>query len=227
MKNISILVVLGIILLTFTASVSAHRPIWGEELGTTEIPDLSTSFAVYRDLQGGDDQDIFTFEGRQGQNLYAGINIPAISGLERYGVSFALFGPGLPEVNESRLPPEHPEELGAKVFLSEISEDFYEPFTQTNYWGRQRIDLELPEDGTYYLIVWNPDGQAGKYVLDTGRAEVFSPADLLRFPVWWVRVHLFFGHGPYLYAGGLALLAIFGSVFFISKKHRQNDPTPA
>jgi hypothetical protein len=90
-----------------------------------------------------------------------------------------------------------------------MSADFFEPFTQTKYWGRQQIDLSLPANGAYYLLVWQPDGQPGKYVLDTGYEEVFQLADLIRFPVWWLRVHIFFGHGPVLaLAGALIFLAV-------------------
>ena len=106
------------------------------------------------------------------------------------------------------------------IFPSRVTEDFFEPFTQTNYWGRQEINLNLPSAGTYYLLVWQPDGKAGKYVLDTGRAEVFGPGDLFRFPIWWVRVHIFFGHGPWLaLAAALILLAV--GLLVIRKRYRK------
>jgi len=190
------------------SSASAHRPLWGEQYGPVEIPNLSTSFAVYQDLTP-DQIDIYTFEAKAGQELHAGIQIPAVEGLEEYGVTVALFGPGFPEADPNILPPDHPEDLGAIIYPSIVTPDFFEPFTQTNYWGRQEIDLDLPEDGTYYLLVWHPDGQPGKYVLDTGRAEVFGPGDLFRFPIWWVRVHVFFGHGRLLaLAAALILFAV-------------------
>jgi len=201
-----------------TSSASAHYPILGNE-ATTVIPNLSTSYAFYRDLKTGE-VDVYTFEGKAGQQLHAGMQIPAVKGLENYAVTMVLFGPGLPEADHDQLPPEHPEDLGDLIFLPKVTDDFFEPFTQTNYWGRQDIDMLLPETGPYYLIVWNPESQPGKYVLDTGRAEVFELADLFRFPVWWVQVQLFFGRGPYLLSGTAGLLAVIGAVIYRVRKRR-------
>ena len=207
MKRFPFLRIVLLLLIPFS-SASAHRPIWGEQHGPIEIPNLRTSFAVYRDLSA-DQIDVFTFQAEAGQDLHAGIQVPAVNGLEDYEVRAALFGPGLPQANPDALPPDHPEDLGALVFPSNESAGYFEPFTQTNYWGRQEIDVNLPADGAYYLLVWQPEGIPGKYVLDSGRAEVFEPGDFFRFPVWWVRVHLFFGHGPALVLlGAMVLLAI-------------------
>lgn len=201
------------------SSAGAHRPIWGEEYGPIEIPNLQSSFAVYRDLISGQ-IDVYTFEAEAGQELHAGIQIPAVEGLEQYSVTAAIFGPGLPEADPSKIPPDHPEGLGALVFPSSLSADYYEPFTQTRYWGRQEIDQTLPADGAYYLLVWQPDGQPGKYVLDTGRTEEFRPGDIFRFPVWWVRVHIFFGHGARVALLGVLIVTAV-TLLFIRKRIRK------
>src|SRR5512136_2384989 len=80
------------------APASAHRPVWGDGTanGVMPIENLSTSFAFYRDLQAAAEAEVYTFEAKAGQHLHAGISIPAIRGLENYGVSMALLGPGLP-----------------------------------------------------------------------------------------------------------------------------------
>jgi hypothetical protein len=123
-------------------------------------------------------------------------------------------------VEHDALPADHPEGLGGLVFLSQVSEDFYEPFTQTNYWGRQRVEMNLPESGTYYLLVWNPDGETGKYVMDVGREEVFGPADLFRFPIWWVRVHAFFGHTSYMISVGLLMVSLLATIVLRRRMRR-------
>lgn len=221
MKPITFILIIIFLLIPFSTA-SAHRPLWGEQYGPIEIPNLRTSFAVYRSLTI-DQIDVYTFEGKAGQELHAGIQIPSIEGLEDYGVTAALFGPELPEVAPSDLPPDYPENLGALVFSSIVSADFFEPFTQTNYWGRQEINLTLPADGTYYLLLWHPNGQPGKYVLDTGRNEVFGFADLFRFPVWWVRVHIFFGHGPWLALIGTFI--VLAAILLVIRKRIQNLST--
>lgn len=207
-----------VLMMTVVPAASAHRPDWGSADGVTEIADLHTSWAFYRDLREAGQVDVYTFTAQPGDNLHAGINIPAVRGLEAYGVSVALLGPGLPTARPTALPLEIPAGLGAIIFPSQPGEDFFEPFTQTRHWGRQRIDLALMRGGEYYLAVWRPDGAPGKYVLDVGTAEVFGPADLFRFPIWWVRVHVFFGHAPYLTAAGLAALAL-GALGIAHRRH--------
>lgn len=200
------------------ATVGAHKPIWasGTEI---RIPDLRTSFAAYRTLADSSQIDTFVFDGRAGQSLRGKVSIPRLAGLDTFTVRAALFGPGLPAAAHDLLPAEHPEGLGAVVFPSEFSSDFFEPFTQTSYWGRQAFVLSLPEDGTYYLLVWQPAGETGKYVLATGSEERFSLTDLVRFPLWWVRVHIFFGHTPYLVAGGAAIVML-ATVLIVRRRYR-------
>lgn len=216
LNRLLILTVLVLVALIPSSSASAHRPIWGDE-DTTTIDNLSTSFAFYRNLPA-DKVHVYTFIGKLGQNLHAGINIPAVKGLEDYSVTMALFGPTLPEANENQLPPEHPEDLGALIFPSEVSADFLESFAQTLFWGRQSIDMTLPADGEYYLVVWQPEGLAGKYVMDSGYTEAFGFGDLLLFPIWWVQVHLFYGHGIYLLAGATVII---GFIVFTTIKRRK------
>jgi hypothetical protein len=195
-------------------SVTAHRPLWGDENGVTEIPNLQTSYAYYRQLSNDQPFHTFIFEGNSDQTLYAGVNIPAISGLETYEVTVALVGPGLPKEGREQLPLEPPEDAGVLIFPSEMGEDFFEPFTQTRDWGRQEVAVPLPRDDEYYLVVWNEQDEDGKYVLDTGRREEFSPGDIFRFPIWWLQVHLFFEHGFYILAGALTIILGFGLIIF-------------
>jgi ligand-binding SRPBCC domain-containing protein len=206
-----------VMLFSTDAPASAHRPVWdGGANGVMTIDNLSTSFAFYRDFKAPAQADVYTFEAKAGEHLHAGISVPALHGLESYGVSVAVLGPGLPAVNHDLLPENHPEDLGGLIFASARGEDFFEPFTQTNYWGRQRVELDLSQTGTYYLLVWQPEGLPGKYVLDTGTAEVFGPGDLLAFPVWWLKVHEFFGQtftGPALVLGLVTVLALVAGVW--------------
>ena len=221
MKPFRFLALLVFMFSTFipAASVSAHQPIWGDEGGIIRVPNLVTSYAYYRDLPA-DEVHVYTFEGKKGREFRAGMQIPALKGLKDYAVAMGIMGPGLPEANHDRLPPEHPEELGALVIQSWKSEDFFEPFTQTLYWGRQSVELNLPADGTYYILVWQPEGVAGKYVMDTGYTEDFGVEAIFLMPVWWVRVHLFFGHGAYLLAGA-AVISIAGGFFILRRRRKK------
>lgn len=222
----------------FVPEASAHRPEEGETRGVTVIPDPTTSFAYYREFGSDVFVHLYSVEGAAGQTLHAGINIPQLEGLENYGVTLAIFGPGLPAVDPGRLPdvlldlsrpsaaPVLPvintaarlpdlTGMGGVILESTVTEDFYEPFTQTSYWGRQSMDLTFPETGTYYLAVWQPEETAGKYVMDTGRQEVFSPADLFRFPVWWWETRAYFNQLPSPWAvAGIGIVLLAGIILF-------------
>lgn len=233
-KQIQIsLVLLLTLVVSFTLVpwASAHRPEDGIDDGLTIIPSPAVSYAYYQEFDGSSNFHAYTFDAQAGQFFHAGINIPQIEGLEDYGVTLALLGPGLPamEAGISSQPHSHSSQeagdshaheaafevpnwlnldgLGGIVVENQPGEDFFEPFTQTNYWGRQVLELTLPETGRYYLLVWNPEKEPGKYVLDTGREEVFGPADVLRFPIWWLNTRLYFEQGP-------ALFGAFSAVFF-------------
>lgn len=204
-----LIILMFVLMLAAVPAASAHRPLWSGTAGEViEIPDMSTSFALYQELSQPGQVDVYEFQAEMGDELYAGINIPQIDGLETYGVSMALVGPNLPSGNVSQLPIEAPAGMGALLFPSQVSEPFFEPFTQTNFWGRQSAVSMAPAAGSYYLLVWNPAGETGKYVVDVGRKEVFSAGDLLRFPVWWVKVHVYFEHTPYLIAAAGLMLAL-------------------
>ncbi len=223
----------------------AHRPEPGNDGGVTVIPNPTTSFAYYREITVPEQVHVYQFQANAGQFFHAGINIPQIEGLEEYGVTMALVGPGLAPISEEQLgfhggveghahddvphndvphssvqPPAalmadiQSGAIGGLVLESVTGEDFYEPFTQTRYWGRQTVELDLPQSGTYHLMIWNPEGKLGKYVLDTGTEEVFGPEDLLRFPIWWLNTRVYFEQTPWflrvfmsLFAGALGLVA--------------------
>lgn len=208
---------------------SAHRPDKGIDLGITAIPDPQTSYAYYRELTLDSPIHVYQLSMQAGDFFHAGINIPQLDRLQDYEVEMLLLGPGLPGFTVQNNIPVTGEDAsldqslqetisnaidliadnaGGILAPSQVSEPFFEPFTQTNYWGRQVLELDAPQNGDYYLIVWNPDGQPGKYVLDTGTEEVFGLGDIFRFPVWWFETRLYFEQGPQL--AFYAALAVIG-----------------
>lgn len=244
-RNLLILIII-IAMFIFVPAASAHRPEEGIDEGLTVIPSPSVSYAYYREFESPNFLHSYAFDGDAGQFFHAGINIPQIAGLEDYGVTFALVGPGLPAIDQTAFAASHSHEgaetndhaheqvelpgwldldqMGGIVVPSQVGEDFFEPFTQTNYWGRQVLELNLPESGRYYLLVWNADKEPGKYVLDTGREEVFGPADITRFPVWWLNTRLYFEQGPALLGvASVLFFGIVGVVFYRSRTKQNND----
>ena len=210
-------ILLTLVMITLaTPPASAHRPEDGSKTGITDIADPNISYAYYREFEQPSDFHLYRFEAQAGQFFHAGINIPQLPGLENYQVSLALIGPGLPALDAGALSTaaehavselEQPEsegighqpealtlpdeidlaQLGGLVLPGQDNGQFFEAFTQTRYWTRQELDIDLPLEGVYYLVVWNPSAETGKYVLDSGTREAFAASDLLRMPGWWLE----------------------------------------
>ncbi len=186
-----------------TAPAAAHRPQGSASSGIAEVPNLSTSYAFYERI-AGEEVDVYVADGHTGDDLFVGITIPQIDGLEDFGVTLGVVAPGLDPAHLDRIPDvgiDWPAGAGAIVARDRLDAtftddgDFFEPFTQTRYWERQRIERALPADGPVYFVVWQPDRSVeGRYVLDSGREEVFGPADALRGIGWWFEVNAYFGH---------------------------------
>ena len=85
------------------------------------------------------------------------------------------------------------------------------------------MEINLPEPGKYYLVVWQPNGNSGKYVLDIGTEEVFGIGDIFSFPIWWVKVHLFFEHGRMLGLIAGALAVSLGLLIFLPRRLRKSQ----
>lgn len=154
----------------------AHQPYFEERDFTFQqpfaLPDTTVSRALYATLSSPEDVDYYTFTGRKGESVPIGIVIPQIAGQQSFAPTVALLGPGLPGADlPSKVSP--PPGTGALVLAPpEKATTFFEPFSRTRYWRRQEATVTLPADGTYYLAVYHPAGEVGRYVLSVGSKEV-------------------------------------------------------
>ena len=72
------------------------------------------------------------------------------------------------------------------------SKEFYEPFGQITYWERQEINLVAPVDATYYLAVYDKQGNNGKLAVAVGYVEDFSALDFMTvLPTAWFESKYF------------------------------------
>jgi hypothetical protein len=73
------------------------------------------------------------------------------------------------------------------------SREFYEEFSQTTFWQRQKFVMDsMPASGTYYLMVASKE-QNGKYALAIGEIEELGPAEFVSIlPVAWFQIKFFF-----------------------------------
>lgn len=161
-----------------------------------EIPDHKISWAIYQDLEKSATKFYF-FEGEKGESLYASIVVPKMEKLKYFSPSLVLVGPGLTIDNsKDALPFELTPGLGAVTFDYNgpiPSSEFYEPFGQVTYWERQEIEVNLPESGVFYLVIYENNQISGKYSLAVGKIEDFSIIDFFYLlPISWFETKLFF-----------------------------------
>lgn len=149
------------------------------------IPDHKISWAIYENL-GTNEAKFYSFDGKSGDSFYASIVVPKIEELETYSPTMILINPGNIQNYDNQVKSQR----DIQKFLYEggfPSKEFYEPFGQVTYWERQEINMLLPADGEYFIIVLDEKNQKGKYSLAVGTIEDFSGENMfLILPQsWW------------------------------------------
>ena len=167
-----------------------------------EIPDPVVSWAMYEELSNN--ALYYKFDAKKGDKLFANIVIPKLDGLENFTPSLVFIAPSftINLITELKVldstksfPFSTPDGYDAIVFDYDgvlPSKEFYEPFGQITYWERQEINLLIPVDATYYLAVYDANGNYGKLALAVGYIEDFSASDFLTvLPSAWFESRYF------------------------------------
>ncbi|WP_353894147.1 hypothetical protein PRVXH_000925 [Proteinivorax hydrogeniformans] len=189
--------ILTIFLIFCSTHIHAHEGIFiDRDISTIDkswqVEDIQHSKAIYSELTEEYEVQFFKFEGQKGDKYYSQILIPQIEGNHNFMVNKILIGEGFPALNKGYdeiLPDQYG---GIPIAPGNSREEFFEPFTQTSYYKKQQFSMDLEQDGTYYIAVFNPHGQTGKYVLAIGEEEDMSASELLWYPVTWFKVNWWF-----------------------------------
>jgi hypothetical protein len=183
-------------LLLLTLPVLAHDPFiedhdWGGFEEPFVVTDAAISYALYGYLDD-DDVDVFQLDFAEAGELLRVEVLTPVCG-EHYvdfQPQFVIVAPtdAVFEPLEVELPFDLPEETAIlhasfdPALVAEATPEprttFIEPFGGTAFYQGEKIDLEAPTAGAYWIVVFNPDGISGDYTLATGYREVFnSPRD--------------------------------------------------
>ncbi len=165
-------------LLVPTQTASAHQPFF-EDPDTTQtnplsITDPTISTALYATIDSLTDIDYYIFDGTKGTNILVGITIPQIDGQLDFAPTVAVIGPGLPAgVLPAVITTDSERPNGSILLTPTDPESFFEPFSRTSYWRRQRQYVTIPKTTQYTIAVWSEsDVRTGKYVLVVGDREI-------------------------------------------------------
>lgn len=158
----------------------AHQPFFEDPDTTASTPlrvrDPAISTALFSTLEQPDDIDFFTFSVTAGQTIEIGMTVPQITGQDRFAPHVGILAARLDSAGISDLPeaarPLATGRMGAMVLEPAEATVFFEPFSRTAYWRRQRKKVTFPEEGEVYVVVWHAQGSVGRYALVVGQREV-------------------------------------------------------
>ena len=197
---------LALLLAVFAASSAmAHQPFFEEPDSTVAAPmsvkDPEISTALYSTLDRPDDIDYFSFSVSAGQTIEIGMSIPQIEGQEQFAPSIAVIASGMDKVTDQWLPEDAAPLLtgdrGATLIGPVKAQIFFEPFSRTAYWQRQRQRITFAADGEVHVVVWHPQQELGRYTLVVGQREVLGgdPGFARKLREFWTPVELSPGEG--------------------------------
>lgn len=230
MKKVLAIMLVMFIFASSSNEIYAHKPIQSDGTNTIYenalwIPDHKISWAIYEQLEAKQTK-FYKFDAKEGDSFYSSIVIPKLDRLENYKPGLGLIGEGIGVSSIHKIDSELP--AGGIVVYDYDgvipSSEFYEPFTQTTYWERQEIRINIPADGTYYIVVFDNQGMLGKYSLAVGVIEDFSIVDFFTtLPLAWIQTKIFFE--DYLtviifFGVILGILGLIGTALILKKKSK-------
>lgn len=191
------LLIFKILICQLAMTVNAHVPFLECEDYSLESPfvvekDPAISIAIYGYLESSNDTDVVELEfDNSDERLFVQVIIPACEPLEDFLPYFAITGPGVAnatstttETRSANLPEEISENIDQdeKVVIMEHLQDDrecnYEPFGNKSYLRGAEYDELVTEAGKYKVVVWDPEGMTGDYVLVIGYLEDFHDTGL-------------------------------------------------
>lgn len=187
-RSLSILI--GFLLVVLP--VLAHDPFieehdWGGFDDPFIVTDAAISYALYGYLDE-EDYDVFQLDfAEAGELLRAEVLTPVCGAhYADFYPEFIIVAPAdvVAEPLEMELPFVLPPDnaiLYASFDAEPVAEatpeprpTFIEPFGGTAFYQGIKIDLYVPAAGSYWIVVFSPDGLSGDYTLATGFREVFN-----------------------------------------------------
>lgn len=154
---------------------------WGAMDKAWQAPDPLNSYALYGRLDPFADVDAFAYQfAAPAPNWPIETLIPVCGPhFEPFFPSMALIGPGLDAPTDAiraQLPVSVPDGLGVRL-MAEPSKPEPRDSEMNPHAGHVYLHAEfavdIPQAGQYHLVLWEPDGHRGAYILATGRKEIF------------------------------------------------------
>ncbi|MFC2145398.1 hypothetical protein ACFLQQ_03620, partial [Actinomycetota bacterium] len=212
-----------------TSTIFAHSPVFTEENHDPsyayQISDFTKSWVIYATLDHPDEGAYYKFTASKGDRIYISLMTSENPTTSGYLPSFALLTPG--SVSKDTLPSyiEVPEGLGAiLVDGKEPDKASYEPFTPGWLYDIATISIDAPEDGTYYIVVFDSSQKTGNYSLAVGYIESFTITEWIMIPYYIHETYAWEGQNIFVTYLPIILTIIIGSIIFLWQKKRTKEP---
>ncbi|MFW6304813.1 MAG: hypothetical protein ACOC1V_03445 [Candidatus Saliniplasma sp.] len=214
-KKIIVLIIVAVLLLSIN-TVYAHVPIVTDGNDSLEdaahVHDPTKSWAIYSELPHKTIH-YYEMEFQEGDKLRAVLYLPDRSD---FVPDLVIMGPGMDGDGELNERVEVPEDYGYIIEKGDLDEAEYEPFTPASYYYIAEYDWEVDVEGTYYIAVYDVDGEHGNYGLAVGAEERYGILEWINVPLDIVKIRMWEGQNllevfvPMLItiAAGLSIFAL-------------------
>lgn len=195
----AVAVVLLVVLVALAVPVEAHAPEFpegGDSLEkATEVKDPTKSWAIYSHLHEGGEAHYYLLRMRQGENITVSLIAPRHSTDNGFLPSMVLMGPGIEGAGAPSFV-QVPIGAGAEVIAGSLPPGMeYEPFSPSAFYELGNVSLEAPQDGDYYLAVYD-ETTGGSYGLAVGLRESFTAEEWVLVPFSALSIYLWEGQSP-------------------------------
>jgi hypothetical protein len=182
-----------VLLVALIAPTEAHAPEFPEgrdSLGNAfEIDDPTKSWAIYSRLHGDGEANYYLLRMKQGENITVSLTAPRSSTERGFLPLVVLMGPGIKDDDAPPTSIQVPDGAGVKVVGGELpSRMEYEPFSPSVFYELGRLSVDAPEDGDYYLAVYD-GASGGDYGLAVGLRESFTAEEWLLVPFSAISIY--------------------------------------
>jgi hypothetical protein len=212
-KILFLLLLLSCISSIFSLAL-AHTPLGpSDEIHSFEtafdVPNPTKSWALYRELHDEGEAEFFKLHLNAGERLR--LNLFIKENKEVFAPQLIIVEKDL--TDQDSLPSfiDLPEGYGGRLVEPEMAKTpEYEPFTPTSYFYLADVDETTPTEGEYYVIVYEPNLNEGKYGIAIGYKEEFTISEWLLIPFDVIGIHQWEGQSLILIIAPLLLTLVFG-----------------
>lgn len=175
------------------SQVWAHTPLSPiDEIHTLdtalEVPNPTKSWTLYRELHHEGEAEYYQLNLNAGERLRISLYTKELEG--NFFPQLIVMGEDLAVPVDFPSSIEKPEGYGAILLDSTIPENReYEPFTPTSYYYLIDVDILITESGEYYVAVFEPNLEEGKYGLAIGYKEEYTLYEWVMIPFDVISIH--------------------------------------